>query len=97
VKRAESGFLIELIDDVFASDEPFNWAFADVGFGFRAASSGRGTDRLRLSVARQDVDVGRAISLDLDLSLAAPTDVDFDGVEDGVEVELGVLEPVVLE
>ncbi|MDP2342303.1 MAG: hypothetical protein Q8O67_15215 [Deltaproteobacteria bacterium] len=97
VSRADSGFFVELIDDQFASDEPFNWAFADVGFGFRAASSGTGTDRIRLSVARQDVDAGRAISLDIDLTLAAPSDVDFDGIDDNVTVSLGGLEPVIPE
>ena len=97
VTRADSGFLIELIDNQFASDEPFNWAFADVGFGFRAASSGTGADRIRLSIARQDVDAGRAVSLDLDLALAAPTDVDFDGVEDNVVVQLDGVEPVILQ
>ena len=97
VRRATAVFGFEITEEAFASNEPAFWPGADVGFLFQTRSAGNGRDLLRLSVARFPENAGQQVSIDLEVVLAAPNDVDFDGVGDDVTVELGPLDPVVLD
>ena len=94
VTRAERPFLLEFIAEDFSSNISADWADADVNFSFNTFSSGATQERIRLSLGRQD---NQNVSIDMDLVLVAPTDVDFDGFEDEVVVEIGTLEPVIVE
>jgi hypothetical protein len=86
----------ELLPEAFAGGGPNTWGFVSTGAQVQTFLSGVEREDLRLSLSRDAADVDALNPLRLSLRLVAPADVDFDGAEDGVEVGIDPLSPLVL-
>jgi hypothetical protein len=84
----------EFLPEPFAGGPIESWAFVSTDSQLQTFLSGVDVEDLRLSLARDPSDVEDPIAVRMALRLVAPTDVDFDGVDDGVTVSFGTLSPL---
>jgi len=91
VVRATRAFHLNLTTLSGASDNVGEWPIVDVGFNISTFLNGEGAAALAVGLEPGEE---QALDIELNLVVGAPADVDFDGVDDGVEVELGALEPL---
>ncbi len=90
--RVDGVVVGELTTDAFASPSPSNWALLQPGAvltTFSAAVADEETFRLSLATNTPPA------AVEVELSVTAPADVDFDGIEDGVSVEIGAPRPFI--
>jgi hypothetical protein len=99
--RVEGLVVADLATNAFASSMPAGWALVEQGTALRTFSAADATtEAFRLSLAHAS-DAGWTTTDDsaaaqIELVVSAPSDVDFDGVDDDVTVSIGELSPVIL-
>jgi hypothetical protein len=90
--RVDGVVVGELTTDAFANPSPSNWALLQPGAvltTFSAAIAEEETFRLSLATNSPPA------AVEVELSVTAPADVDFDGLDDGVSVEIGAPRPFI--
>lgn len=99
VNRATRLVRIEIADANVASTEPGGWTPVSTGFAGSVFLNGSETQDVVLAVGIDPFDLDSVadvdLELDVDVVFACPSDVDFDGVSDGVVVDIGQLDPVI--
>lgn len=81
----------ELNTDGFANESPSNWSLLEPLTVLSTFSSGNEVETFRLSLATNDPPA----FVDVRIVVTAPADVDFDGLEDGVVVDVGAPSPFI--
>lgn len=99
VTRATRRVGIECAEEEFATDERSRWFGIDVNGSTSTFLTPREQTALRLSVGLGEDDIAltdptASVDVDLVVTFAEPTDVDFDGADDGVVLDIGTLEPL---
>lgn len=90
--RVDGVVVGELTADAFASASPSNWGLLQPGLTVSTFSSGIADDEtFRLSLATN----APPAAVDVVIVVTAPADVDFDGLDDGVRVEIGAPRPFI--
>ena len=89
--RVDGVVVSELASDAFANESPSTWALVGPGGVLTSFGTGDGAEVYRLSAASN----GSPAFVDVDISVTAPSDVDFDGVDDGVVIEIGTPLPFI--
>jgi len=90
--RVDGVVVGELTADAFANPSPSTWSLLDPGLLLTTFSSGIGDEELyRLSLATNAPPAAVAV----EIIVTAPADVDFDGFDDGVPVEVGAPQPFI--
>lgn len=89
--RVDGVVVGELQPDTFASASPSNWFLLEPGSILSTFSDGFEDQLYRLSLATNDPPA----FVDVRIVVTAPSDVDFDGFDDGVEVAIGAPEPFI--
>jgi hypothetical protein len=78
--------------DVFANPSPSSWSLLEPGLLLTTFSSGVSDEEsFRLSLATN----GPPAAVAVELIVTAPSDVDFDGIDDDVRVEVGTPQPFI--
>jgi hypothetical protein len=84
--RVDGVVVGELTTDAFANPSPSNWTLLDPGLLLTTFSAGIADEEtFRLSLATNAPPAAVAV----EIIVTAPSDVDFDGFDDGVRVEIG--------
>jgi hypothetical protein len=94
VQDASRPLRVEVTPEQFAGSAPETWALVGTDGVAQTFLSGVDTEDLRLSLAHDDADVADPIAVRLALRLVAPSDIDFDGIADGVAVSFDPLTPL---
>jgi hypothetical protein len=90
--RVEGLGVAEVAPETFANEQPFAWALLNPGTVLTSFSDAIGpVETMRLSVG---TDRPPTI-LEVTLAVTAPSDVDFDGIEDDVTVDIADPEPFI--
>jgi hypothetical protein len=93
VEQASRPLRLELTPEQFAGSPPEVWPLVETGTEVFIFSTGTSPERLFVTLARDPTDIDDPIAVRLRLRLTAPTDIDFDGLDDDVTVNLDELEP----
>lgn len=90
--RVDGVVVGEITSDAFANPSPSNWFLLDPGLVLTTFSAAIADEELfRLSLATN----APPAAVSVDVIVTAPTDVDFDGFDDGVRVEVGAPRPFI--
>ncbi len=87
--RVDGVVVSELAGDDFASETPSTWSLVGPGGVLTSFGNGQGSELYRLSASSD----GSQAFVDVDISVTAPADVDFDGLEDDVAIDIGDPQP----
>jgi hypothetical protein len=90
--RVDGVVVGDLNADIFANPSPSSWALLEPGLLLTTFSSGFSDEEIfRLSLATN----GPPAAVAVEIIVTAPSDVDFDGLDDDVRVEVGVPQPFI--
>jgi len=89
--RVDGVVVGELQPDAFANESPSNWSLLAPGQTLSTFSDGFVEQTYRLSLATNDPPA----FVDVRLVVTVPSDVDFDGLDDGVTVTIGAPAPFI--
>lgn len=94
VNRATDTVRLEVAGRGFDNADRSAWPVVSTGFAGSVFLETSETQRVVLSIGLDDEGADAVADVDLDVIFACPADVDFDGLSDGVVVDIGPLEPL---